>query len=466
MKIDSVSPEEEKSLNVLLWLVACGFFMQTLDATIVNTAIPALALSLQESPLRMQSVVVVYSLAMALLIPASGWLSDRFGTRRVYLSAIVLFVCGSLLCAASKSLNDILLARIIQGGGGALLLPVGRLSILRSFPRTHFLTAMSFIAVPGMMGPLLGPFLGGWFVEHLTWHWIFLINLPVGLMGLVTSLVYLKGSPLKEVNPFDYKGYAYLALCMICFVLTADAHSTLQLTGQQITSMIAVGVVAMIFYLHHAARSEHPLFSPHLFKTQSLTLGLMGNLFSRLGSSSIPFLVPLMLQVSMDYAPVQSGLMMLPPALSGMVTKRMTTGIIARYGYKNVLLINTMLVGGCMALMGLTQADTPIWAMIVVLIFFGAFNSLQFTAMNTITLIDLKEQEASAGNSLLAMAQMLALGLGVACAGTLLNEFNHANSGTRLDGAHALVSFHITLFCMGLITMSSTLIYTRLDKKS
>ncbi len=466
MKIDSVSAEKEKALNVLLWLVACGFFMQTLDATIVNTAIPALALSLQESPLRMQSVVVVYSLAMAILIPASGWLSDRFGTRRVYLCAIVLFVCGSLLCAASKSLSQILVARIIQGAGGALLLPVGRLSILRAFPRNHFLAAMSFIAVPGMMGPLLGPFLGGWFVEHASWHWIFLINLPVGLIGLVCSLLYLKGPPLNEVNAFDFKGYAYLSLCMICFVLAVDAHSSLQLSGLQISTMIAVGLIFIAFYINHAQKSEQPLFPAHLFKTQTLKLGLLGNLFSRLGSSSIPFLVPLMLQVSLGYAPVESGLMMLPPALSGMVTKRLTTGIIVRFGYKRVLLINTMLVGGCMALMALTQADTPLWAMLIVLIFFGAFNSLQFTAMNTITLIDLKEQEASAGNSLLAMAQMLALGLGVACAGTLLNEFNHSQGSAVLDSAHALTSFHATLICMGLITMCSTLIYTRLSSQS
>ena len=462
MKIESVSAEKEKALNVLLWLVACGFFMQTLDATIVNTAIPALAMSLQESPLRMQSVVVVYSLAMAILIPASGWLSDRFGTRRVYLSAIVLFVSGSMMCAASKSLAEILLSRIIQGAGGALLLPVGRLSILRAFPRNHFLAAMSFIAVPGMMGPLLGPFLGGWFVEHASWHWIFLINLPVGLIGLVCSLLYLKGPPLESVIAFDFKGYAFLAVCMICFVLAVDAHSSLQLSSLQILAMIALGLICIAFYIQHAKRYEQPLFSAHLFKTRSLTLGLLGNLFSRLGSSSIPFLVPLMLQVSLGYAPVQSGLMMLPPALSGMVTKKLTTGIIVRFGYKKVLLINTMLVGSCMALMALTQADTPLWAMLVVLIFFGACNSLQFTAMNTLTLIDLKEQEASAGNSLLAMAQMLALGLGVACAGTLLNVFNHSQDNAVVNSAHALVSFHTTLVCMGLITMCSTLIYTRL----
>jgi EmrB/QacA subfamily drug resistance transporter len=466
MKIDFVSAQQEKSLNILLWLVACGFFMQTLDATIVNTAIPSMAISLQESPLRMQSVVVVYSLAMAILIPASGWLSDRYGTRRVYLGAIVLFVVGSLLCAASKNLAQILLARIVQGAGGALLLPVGRLSILRSFPRSHYLAAMSFIAVPGMTGPLIGPFLGGWLVEYATWHWIFLINLPVGCMGLACGLIYLKGPALDEDKKFDSMGYTYLALSLICFVLGVDGHSSLELSGLQIGLILGASLVFMALYIKHAMSHDLPLFAPHLFNTLTLKVGILGNLISRLGSSSIPYLLPLMFQVCLGYAPVQSGLMMLPPALSGMVTKRLTTGIIVKYGYKKVLLINTLIVGGLMALMALAQSDTPLWAMLTVLVLFGAANSLQFTAMNTITVIDLNGQDASAGNALLAMSQMLALGLGVACAGTLLNTFNLFHAQTGLDKNHALESFHETLLCMASITIGSTLIYSKLKNTS
>jgi MFS family permease len=174
---------EEKSLRMLLWLVAIGFFMQTLDATIVNTTLPAMARSFGESPLRMQSVVVAYSLTMAMLIPASGWIADRFGTRRVYVGAISLFVLGSIACALSANLMQLVAARVVQGMGGALLLPVGRLAVLRAFPRERFLQAMSFIAIPGLVGPLIGPTLGGWLVEVATWHWVFLINIPVGLLG-------------------------------------------------------------------------------------------------------------------------------------------------------------------------------------------------------------------------------------------------------------------------------------------
>jgi len=220
---------QERSLKRLLWLVAVGFFMQTLDATIVNTALPAMARSLGESPLRMQSVVVAYSLAMAMLIPASGWLADRFGTRRIYVGAIVVFAAGSLACAMSSSLAMLVAARVVQGLGGALLLPVGRLVVLRTFPRERFLQAMSFVAIPGLVGPLIGPTLGGWLVEAASWHWIFLINLPVGVIGALASLRWMAASPATTRVRFDVAGYLLLAFGMVAISLSLDGLSGLGL---------------------------------------------------------------------------------------------------------------------------------------------------------------------------------------------------------------------------------------------
>ena len=194
----SEPPLHERQLRILLWLVAVGFFMQTLDATIVNTALPAMAASLQTSPLHMQSVLVVYSLTMAMLIPVSGWVADRFGTRRVYMGAILVFVLGSLLCGLSANVTQLVAARVVQGAGGALLLPVGRLAVLRAYPRERFLTAMSFVAIPGLIGPLLGPALGGWLVQVFSWHWIFFINLPVGLLGWVAARRHLQAKASQE----------------------------------------------------------------------------------------------------------------------------------------------------------------------------------------------------------------------------------------------------------------------------
>ena len=210
-QVDTAKPPDAASGRVLLWLVAVGFFMQTLDATIVNTALPAMARSLGESPLRMQSVIVAYSLTMAMLIPASGWIADRFGTRKVYLGAMLLFAVGSLLCAVSQSLLQLVGARVVQGLGGALLLPVGRLAVLRAFPREQFLKAMSFIAIPGLIGPLLGPSLGGWLVEVASWHWIFLINLPVAAIGCVMTMRYMATGRVDAPARFDLSGFLLLS---------------------------------------------------------------------------------------------------------------------------------------------------------------------------------------------------------------------------------------------------------------
>ncbi|MFC5522887.1 multidrug transporter subunit MdtD [Polaromonas jejuensis] len=452
---------EQKSLRMLLWLVAVGFFMQTLDATIVNTTLPAMARSFGESPLRMQSVVVAYSLTMAMLIPASGWIADRFGTRRVYVGAISLFVLGSIACALSQNLGQLVAARVLQGLGGALLLPVGRLAVLRAFPRERFLQAMNFIAIPGLLGPLIGPTLGGWLVEVATWHWIFLINIPVGLFGCVATVIYMQNQPRLAVPRFDLPGYLYLAFGMVAVSLAVDGLSGLGLKQASVLVLLVFGLASLAAYWLHAARRPDPLFSPQLFSIPTLSIGLLGNLFSRLGSSCMPFLVPLLLQVSLDYSPMQAGLMMVPVATASMLTKRITTPLITRLGYRRVLVANTALVGLTMASFALATPAQPLGLLVVQLALFGAVNSMQFTAMNTITLRDLDSTMASSGNSLLSMVQMLAMGMGVAAAGAVLAAFTaFFGSGEAVQTLH---SFQATFACMGLITLASAGIFWQLS---
>jgi EmrB/QacA subfamily drug resistance transporter len=452
---------EEKSLRMLLWLVAIGFFMQTLDATIVNTTLPAMARSFGESPLRMQSVVVAYSLTMAMLIPASGWIADRFGTRRVYVAAISLFVIGSVACALSHNLTQLVAARVVQGLGGALLLPVGRLAVLRAFPRERFLQAMSFIAVPGLVGPLIGPTLGGWLVEVATWHWVFLINIPVGLLGCVATVYYMQDNPRSEIPRFDLTGYLFLAFGMVAVSLAVDGLSGLGLKQASVLVLLVFGMASLTAYWLHAAKRPDPLFSPHLFSIPTLSIGLLGNLFSRLGSSCMPFLVPLLLQVSLNYSPMQAGLMMVPVALASMLVKRFTTPLITRHGYRRVLVINTMLVGLTMASFALITPAQPLWLHILQLALFGAFNSMQFTAMNTVTLRDLDGGMASSGNSLLSMVQMLAMSMGVAAAGAVLAAFTgFFGSGAAVQTLH---SFQATFATMGLLTLASAGIFWQLS---
>ncbi len=446
------------SIRPLLWLVSLAIFMQMLDSTIVNTALPAMARSLHESPLQMQSVVFSYALAVAMFIPASGWIADRFGTRRTFLTAIIIFTLGSLLCAAAQQLSQLVAARVIQGIGGAMLLPVGRLAVLRSVSREDFLRAMSFIAIPALIGPLIGPTLGGWLVEIASWHWVFLINLPIGVIGFAAALKVMPDHYGERRRRFDLAGYLMLAFGMVALSLALDGISELGLRRAFVMLLAIGGLAALIGYWLHAANTRSALFPLELFKVASYRIGIIGNLFARVGSGSMPFLIPLLLQVGLGMSPMNAGLMMVPVALAGMAAKRAAVRLVGRFGYRRVLMVNTVLVGLAMASFALISAGQPLWLRLVQLACFGAVNSLQFTVMNTVTLRDLARELASPGNSLLSMVMMLATGFGTAASGSLLAAFND-----HLGADHgATAALHATFLCVGAITLTSTLIFWQL----
>jgi EmrB/QacA subfamily drug resistance transporter len=446
---------------MLLWLVAIGFFMQTLDSTIVNTALPSMARSLNESPLRMQSVVIAYALTMAILIPASGWIADRIGVRRAYFGAILVFVIGSLACALSSSMTQLIVARVVQGAGGALLLPVGRLAVLRAFPREQFLKAMSFVAIPDLIGPLIGPTLGGWLSEEVSWHWIFLINIPIGFIGALATLRYMPRDAKQERTRFDATGYLLIAVGMASISISLEGLGELGLHRAFVVLLLVFGLANLAAYWLHAARTPAPLFSPELFQVRTYAVGLIGNLFARLGTATMPFLVPLLLQVSLGFSPLQAGLTMIPVTMAALSMKRAVTPLIARFGYRNVLVTNTVLVGAMIASFSLTTPEQPVWVRVVQLFFLGAVNSLQFTAMNTVALKDLDARSASSGNGLLSVVQMLSMSLGVAAAAALLTTFN----GILPDPGHAqaLRAFQATFLSIGIMTCASAWIFWQLS---
>ena len=455
-------PEQDRSLTIMLWVVAVGFFMQTLDSTIVNTALPPIAQSLGESPLRMQSVIIGYSLTMAVVIPASGWLADRFGTRRIFQTAIVLFTLGSILCAMANRLEFLVIARVVQGVGGAMLLPVGRLAVLRTFPQERYLEALSFVAIPGMVGPLIGPTLGGWLTETFSWHWVFLINVPVGLIGGIATILYMPNSKIPKLGRFDISGYLLLALFMVAISFSLDGLAELGFEHATVLMLLIGALAFLTAYGLHATRHPDPLFSLQLFRIHSFSVGLMGNLFARIGNGGMPFLIPLVLQVCLGYTPIEAGLMMLPTTFAGMLSKRLATHLIERYGYRRVLVINTFLVGLAIASFSLISPGRPVWTMLIQLAVFGAVNSIQFTGMNTITLKDLVRASASSGNSMLSMVQMLSMSLAVTSAGALLQTFRN-HMGREHDFANALPAFHATFICVGLITSASAWIFMQLS---
>ncbi len=445
----------QTSQKAMLWIVAAGFFMQTLDTTIVNTALPAMARSLNETPLDMKPVVVAYTLTMAMLTPASGWLADRFGTRRVYFAAILIFVLGSLFCAGAQNLDQLVIARVIQGVGGSMLLPIGRLAVLRSVSGEHYIAALAFVSVAGQVGPIFGPVLGGWIVQSVAWHWIFLINVPVGAIGMLAVLRYLPDHTVGRAPPFDFVGCGLLSLCMVAFSLALDTpHEASHAAWSG--SLFALSLLSALLYIPHARRRQNPLFRLALFREPNFSVGLAGNLVCRIGSGAVPFLMPLLLQLQMGYSPLHSGLMLLPAALAGVVAKRWIVPLVKRFGYDNFLLVNTVLVGGSIASFAAIGPGWPVGLAIAQLALFGATNSMQFAAMNSVTLKGLSVEDAGSGNSLFSMVQMLAIGLGVTIGGGLVSMFT-AQLGV------AGTAYRLAFFTVGMITLLSALVFRRLD---
>ncbi|MDY6461068.1 multidrug transporter subunit MdtD [Acinetobacter faecalis] len=451
----------QPEFRLLVLLVSIGFFMQGLDTTIVNTAIPAMARSLGEDPLQMHSVVVAYVLSVAACIPLSGWLADRFGVRNTYFAAIIIFTLASLGCGYAESLNELLVYRVIQGIGGALLLPIGRLAMLKVIPRTQFLAAMSLMSLAGLIGPLIGPTLGGWIVEVTTWHWIFLINIPMGLLGVLITFKAMPNVTEPTVPTFDYVGIILLVLAMVGLSLGIENFANPQHSIWWSIGLIIIGFLASLIYAYHSHTHKNALFRSKLFKNRIYAVGIIGNFFARLGGNALPFLLPLMLQIAFGFEPFITGLLMIPTVLGSLTSKPIIRPIIQKFGYRKVLIINTLLVGACIASFSLTSADTPIWLRAIHFFIFGVLNSLQFVSMNTLTLKDLPQQDASSGNSFLSMIMMVSMSIGVALAGTLVNVFT-----AYLGAENTITAFHITLLVLGSINIITAAIFWQIPKNT
>jgi EmrB/QacA subfamily drug resistance transporter len=439
----------------LLWIVAAGFFMQTLDSTIVNTALPAIAADFGVPALTLKPVVVAYMITMAMIMPASGWLADRFGSRKVYFTTILLFVAGSLACACANSPTQLVMARVLQGVGASMLLPVGRLTVLRAVSAEEFISSLAFMSIGGQIGPIFGPVLGGLFVQTLSWHWIFLINIPVGLVGMWAVRRYMTRHVIADTPSFDFIGCALLATCLVAFSTALDlpvaTHQAAWAAG-----LLSLSVVAALVYYGYARRRRNPLFPLSLFSETNYTVGVIGNLICRIGAAAVPFLLPLMLQLELGYSPLHAGMMMVPAAAAGAVSKSWIAPLIKRYGYTRFLIVNTLFVGFWIISFSLFSRDWPIALQILQLAAFGAGNSMQYSAMNSVTLTSLTSQQAGPGNSLFSMFQMVAMGLGVTVGGGLV---------TLIGGParHLGPAFAWSFVCVGAITGVSALVWRHLD---
>jgi EmrB/QacA subfamily drug resistance transporter len=443
------------SLRLLPWLVSIAFFMQMLDGSILNTALPAVAADLDADPLRMHYVIVAYLLTTALVIPASGFLADRFGIRRIFILSIAVFTAGSTLCAIAPGLNELTAARVVQGLGGAVMVPAGRLAVLRVFPRDRLAEVLSFVTLPGLIGPLVGPAIGGLLVAYASWHWIFFINIPVGLLGLILSLRYMPDTKIEVgAERFDRTGFALIGLCMAAATLCPEGSDlSLPVSGP---ALAGIGLIALVAYAVHAARSPAPLFRTELFAIRNFRVGIAGNFFTRIGFNSAPFLTPLVLQLGLDYSPLKSGLALLPVGIGAIAAKRRIPGLLRRFGFRRMLIVNTLLVGICLAMYACINPAMPDLLLIPLFFAMGAASSMQFTGMNTVTLMDLPESLSAGGNSLLSAVMQLTMGMGVALAAKLLDVY-------KVSAGGIMGAFQYTYLTLGALTVLSAVVFYRLN---
>lgn len=456
---------DSRTAKILPWVIAIAFFMQMLDGTALNTALPSMAVDLQTTPIHMQSVVISYALTLAFMIPASGWIADRFGMKRVFMFAMTLFTISSVACGLAQSLPILVIFRIAQATGGALMVPVGRLIALRAYPREQFVDILSFITMPGLVGPMIGPTLGGVMVEYLSWHWIFLINLPVGILGLIATFRYMPSFPETEKNgTFDIHGFLLFGTFMLSTTIGLEGIGEFHFPVTITSGLIFLGIASIVTYFIYASRSSAPIFSIDIFQVDNFRIGLIGNILTRLGNGAMPFLTPLLLQIGLGYSPMEAGMAMIPMTVGAIIAKSFVTRLVHRFGFKPVLILNTMVLGIMIGVYSLITPAMDRWIMLSIFAVFGLINSTQFTAMNTVTLVDLSDKQASSGNSLFAAIQQLAMGMGVAVAASLLDIFS--DSSALMTSKEAIDALSTTYLCLGAIAFVSTVFFVGIKKST
>jgi EmrB/QacA subfamily drug resistance transporter len=422
--------------------------------------LPAIAKDLGESPLNMQNAIISYVLTLALFMPVSGFLADKFGTKRIFIIALVLFSLGSLLGALSQNLNQLILSRIVQGLGGSLMTPVGKLALIKAFPKNELVKAMNYAIIPALIGPVLGPLVGGYMVDYLSWHWIFLINIPFGLLGVLLSIKFMPDYRSDTLN-FDLKGFLIFAAGSLALSVSLELFGT----SVRITPILVVLLMGfLLFYLYyrHAVKDSNPIFPLNLFQVRTFRVGLLGNLVTRLGVSSVPLLLPMMIQIAYGQTAVMSGWIVAPMALTAMFGKSAVIKILDTFGYRTTLTANTTIIGLLICAMAIPAINTSIYWYIPLIAVLGFFNSIQFTAMNAISIADLRGYHTSSGNSLVSVNQQLAIGFGIAFGLIVLKVFK---GDVRLIHHEVHNAFRYTFLVIGALTVLSALVFRRLHFK-
>jgi len=441
-------------------IVACALFMENMDSTVITTSLPAIAADIGENPLALKLALTSYLVGLAVFIPISGWVADRLGSRTVFAAAIVVFMGGSILCAASSTLAAFVAARFVQGIGGAMMVPVGRLVLLRTVPKHGLVTALNYLTIPALLGPIIGPALGGMITLYFHWRWIFLINVPISILGLVLVLRYMPNLRDPENPSLDVRGFMLCGSGLSVLMLGLSALGGHLLSDAITAACIALGTLVLVGYWHHAKRTAHPLIDLTLLKIPTFSTGVIGGSLFRIGVGATPFLLPLMLQLGFGLDPLQSGLLTCASAIGAMFMKTLTVMILRRYGFRSVLTVNAIIASAAVAVCGAFTAATPHALIFAVLLLGGCLRSLQFTALGAISFADVTKQTMSQASSLASMTQRLAQSMGVVVGAYALQ----ISSVLQGDSTIVARDFWPAFVAVALLASTSMFFHTRLPR--
>ena len=450
-------PDRLRRERLLPLIVATALFIENMDSTAIATSMPVIAAEFGVEPVALKLALTSYLLALAVFIPVSGWVADRFGARTTFMAAIGVFLGGSLACAVSGSLEALVAARFLQGMGGAMMVPVGRLVLLRSIEKAQLVRALSWLTVPALMGPVLGPLVGGAITTYADWRYIFVVNIPIGLLGIVLARRYipeLRGEPV----PLDWRGFVLSAsgLAAAMFGLSTLGRSMMP---APVSLLIAgIGVALLLGYVRHARGHSAPLIDLSLFRLPTYAIGVLGGALFRIGIGAIPFLLPLMLQLGFGLDPLQSGAITFASAAGAMFMKTIAARILKHFGFRQVLVVNTLVASALLAVVGLFEAGTPYLLMVLILLAGGCFRSLQFTSLNAIIYAEVEPARMARASTLAAMVQQIALAAGVTVGGYVLTVVSLATG----QPVEASINFTWAFLTIALISASSALVMRRL----
>jgi EmrB/QacA subfamily drug resistance transporter len=456
----SPTPSRVSALEFLApMIVGCALFMEMLDATVISTALPAMAKSLGEDPIKLNLAITSYLLSLAVFIPISGWMADRFGARTVFRTAIIIFTTGSVFCGFSNSLPELVASRILQGFGGAMMVPVGRLIVLKTIAKSELVTAMSYLTVPAVLGPVVGPPVGGFIVTYYSWRWIFFINVPIGMIGIMLVTWYIPNIREDEVFPLDLRGFLLTGLGLAGLVSGFESIGRGVIPASIVMCVMAAGGVCMALYILHARRIDYPIIDMGLLKIPTFLVATLGGGLFRMGIGALPFLLAMLLQVVFGLSPFASGMLTFTSAAGALFMKATATPIIRRLGFRSVLISNGVLSAFIMMSYALFRPTTPHFLIVLALLSGGFFRSLQFTALGTLAYADVPNSSMSGASTLSSMAQQLFLSLGVALGAMLLHMSLKASGSAHLTTHDFTPAFIV----MGVLALLSSIFFLPLE---